>query len=166
METNLECHPSEVSSSPSPTLSDADHINDQGQAVEESKTDDVSDSDTEVIDAALTLCMLSQGNFRQCDSTGNVDEEQRILEAEIPDPSRPRGAPSDGVQLIVSRDEQELRNQALVRENEVLNNKIKVLSGHLLALAARDERLIKQQVFVNRAPLMQNEALAANMSSL
>ena len=120
-----------------------------------------------MIDAALTLCMLSQGNFRQCDSTGNVDEEQRRLEAEIPDPSRPRGAPSDGVQLIASRSDQELRNQALVRENEVLNNKIKVLSGHLLALAAHNERLIKQQeVFVNRAPLMQNEALAANMSSL
>ena len=44
METNLECRPSEESSSPSPTLSDADHINDQGQVVEESETDDVSDS--------------------------------------------------------------------------------------------------------------------------
>ena len=176
MGTNLERrHPSEMSSSPSPTLSDADHINDQGQVVEESGTDDVmegseaddlSDSSegTEYNDAKQGVPQLTQGTSYQCDPRGNAVQDQRRLQAEIPDPSRPRRPHSDGVQRIASRSEQELRNQALV--NEVLNRKNKVLVQDLLALVAHNERLIQQQeAFVNQEPLMQNEALAADKVS-
>ena len=176
-----EYHPSEM---PSPTLN-ADHVDDLGQVRgsesddvregsetddvrEGSETDNVSDSSqgTELNDAMQGVPQLAQGTSYQCDPTANSVQDRRRLEAEIPDPSRPRRACSDSVQLIASRSDQEVRNRALVRENVVLNRKNKILSQDLLALAAQNERLIQQQeAFVNQEPLMQNKALTADRVS-